>query len=226
MSKKRKKGKRKNDEFSSDPFSDLKGFAVSTAGKGEEKPSQKKRPPQEAVGSFADEMEMLGVKQLNVGSEVGDEVLDDFSEICSSVGPEDLTDEEVFLSAMGDLSVNFTDCLSVDDDQSLAEPRRLKQLKRGKLVPDASLDLHGCLRSEVVQKLIHFLDDSQYQGWKTVLVITGKGLHSEEGKPILRDEVERYLSDQGNSYVIEWGRAPKQHGGAGALILFLRHRSE
>lgn len=226
MVKKRKTVKRKNGKFSSDPFSDLKGFAVSTAGKEEEKPSQKKQPLEEAVGSFADEMEMLGVKKLSLDSEIRDERAEDYSGICSSIEIEDPTDEEIFLSAMGELHVNFKDSLSADNVPPIAEPRRLKQLKRGKLIPDASLDLHGCLRSEVVQKLIHFLDDSQYQGWRTVLVITGKGIHSEEGTPILRDEVEQYLSDKGKNYVVEWGRAPKQYGGAGALILFLRHKSE
>ena len=167
---------------------------------------------------------MLGVEQLNLDSEEVDEFPDDFLEICPLVETEDPTDAEIFLSAMGDLSVNFTDCLTVDDDQPLAEPRRLKQLKRGKLVPDASLDLHGCNRSEAAQKLIHFLDDSIYQGRKTVLVITGKGLHSEDGAPILRDEVEAFLADKGKTFVTEWGRAPKQYGGSGALVLFLRNK--
>jgi DNA-nicking Smr family endonuclease len=224
VAKKRKKGKRKNSEFNSDPFSDLKGFAVSAADRDESRPSNQEQPTREVVGSFADEMEMLGVKQLNLDSEVGEELLDDFSEKCPSAETEDPTDEEIFLSAMGDLRVNFTDCLSVDDDQPLAEPRRLKQLKRGKLVPDASLDLHGCHRSESVQKLIHFLDDSIYQGRKTVLVITGRGLHSEDGAPILRDEIEGFLADKGKNFVAEWGRAPKQYGGSGALVLFLRNK--
>lgn len=222
MVKKRKKGKRKNGEFKSDPFSDLKGFAVSAADRDESRPSHQEQSPREVVGSFADEMDMLGVKQLNVDSEVGEELPDDFLEKCPSVETEDLTDEEIFLSAMGDLRVNFTDCLSVDDNQPLAEPRRLKQLKRGKLVPDASLDLHGCYRSEAVQKLTHFLDDSIYQGRKTVLVITGRGLHSEDGAPILRDEIEAFLADKGKTFVAEWGRAPRQYGGSGALVLFLR----
>ena len=224
MAKKRKTVKRKNDQFSSDPFSDLKGFAVSAADRNETKPSNQEQPPREVVGSFADEMEMLGVEPLNVDSEAGEKWPDDFSEKYPSVETEDLTDEEIFLSAMGDLRVNFTDCLSVDDDQPLAEPRRLKQLKRGKLVPDATLDLHGCYRSEAVQKLIHFLDDSIYQGRKTVLVITGKGLHSEDGAPILLDEIEGFLADKGKNYVVEWGRAPKQYGGSGALVLFLRNK--
>ncbi|MEE4253827.1 MAG: Smr/MutS family protein [Desulfuromusa sp.] len=226
MAKKRKKAKRKNGEFSSDPFSNLKGFAVSMEDKGEEKPTQQKPHPREEVGSFADEMEMLGVKKLNLDSEASDELPDDYLGIGSSIQIEDPTDEEIFLSAMGELQVNFKDSVSADNAPLIAEPRRLKQLKRGKLIPDASLDLHGCLRSEAVQKVIHFLADSQHQGWKTVLVITGKGTHSEEGTPILRDEIERYLSDKGKNYVVEWGRAPKQYGGAGALILFLRHKSE
>jgi len=226
VAKKRKKANLKNREFNSDPFSDLKGFAVSAADKDEMKHSKKETFTPDAVGSFAEEMGIMGVEKLNLDSDAEDELLETFSESPSSVQSKEPTDDEIFLTAMGALSVNFRDCLTPDDVPPSAKPRRIKQLRRGEIVPDDSLDLHGCVRSEAVQRLNHFLEDSLYQGWKTVLVITGKGLHSEEGTPILRDEVERYLSDKGKNYVVEWERAPKQYGGAGALILFLRNKSE
>jgi len=224
MAKKRKIAKSKNCEFNSDPFSHLKGFAVSAADKDEPTPPVQREFSRDVVGSFAAEMEMLGVKKINSESDAGDKLREYPPGPSSSVESEVPTDEEIFLTAMGDLTVNFRDCISDNAVPVLAEPRRIKQLKRGKLSPEASLDLHGCMRSEVVQKLIHFLDDSLHQGMKTVLVITGKGLHSEDGTPILRDEVESFLSDGGQKQVAEWGRAPKQYGGSGALILFLRKK--
>ena len=102
-----------------------------------------------------------------------------------------------------------------------ASSRKIKQIKQGKLIPDASLDLHGFQCVEALRKLNHFLQNGQHHGWQTLLVITGKGLHSEAGEPALRNEIERFLSAEGKKQVTEWSRAPRQYGGDGALILFL-----
>ncbi|MCD6581475.1 MAG: Smr/MutS family protein, partial [Desulfuromusa sp.] len=134
------------------------------------------------------------------------------------------TDKELFLTAMGNLPVRFKDHLPENNLQPLAVPRRMKQLKQAKLTPDASLDLHGCQRTEVEEKLRYFLQNAQHKDWQTLLVITGKGLHSDAGKPILRDAAELFLSGEGRKIVAEWGRATKQYGGDGALIVFLRKK--
>jgi DNA-nicking Smr family endonuclease len=73
-------------------------------------------------------------------------------------------------------------------------------------------------------KVPFFLQDSVYQGFQTVLIITGKGLHSKEG-PVLRTAVEKLLSQQ-KEQVLEWGLAPQRYGGSGALVVFLRRNSE
>lgn len=222
MAKKRTKAQAPKKEFNSDPFSNLKGFAVSTPESKAPQMTKQKQPTEKVVGSFADEMQMLGVRKLNDDGDSETEWVEDSPSISTLSANEDATDEEIFLTAMGDLSVNFRDDFPEDNLQSTAQQRRIKQLKRGKLSPEASLDLHGCQRSDVAQKLIYFLDDSLHQGYQTVLVITGKGLHSEDGTPVLRQEVERFLLCGGEKYVLEWGRAPKQYGGEGAIILFLR----
>ena len=222
MAKKRTKAKSKKNEFNSTPFSDLKGFAVSGAEKKEPEMPEQKRVSDNVIGFFADEMEMLGVKKLSDDVESDSELSAEPTVILPPSDSEKVTEEEIFLTAMGELSVNFRDGLPAKDSPPEAQQRRLKQLKRGKLSPEASLDLHGFRCTDVVRKLIHFLDDSLYQGLQTVLIITGKGMHSEDGTSVLRHEVEQFLSSEGKKYVIEWVRAPKQYGGEGAMVLFLR----
>lgn len=227
MAKKKKTAnadKKQRNDFVSNPFSDLKGFAVSVESK--EKVVAETVPPHPAngVGSFADEMELLGVKKLSRDEEeqdfaVFDEQVRVPAEECS-----ELSDDEQFLQAMLELQVDFQE--QRPEPRTAAAPtataRRMKQLRQGKLKPEASLDLHGQKRADVVDRMRFFLQNAERLGWKTVLVITGRGLHSSDGKPVLRNEVEAFLTGEGRKQVAEWCRAPRQYGGNGALVLFLK----
>ena len=102
-----------------------------------------------------------------------------------------------------------------------AKPRRLKQLEKGILKPAEVLDLHGLTREEAVNRTGAFLGHAARQGWAAVVIVTGKGLHSPTG-PVLRQAVEQLLANS-PQLVLEWARAPRQYGGAGALVVFLRH---
>ncbi|NCO53628.1 MAG: DNA mismatch repair protein MutS, partial [Deltaproteobacteria bacterium] len=99
---------------------------------------------------------------------------------------------------------------------------RLRQLERGRLIPNASLDLHGVAASLVAEKIGHFLQDARYQGWQTLLIVTGRGLHSPTGQTLVRDAAEKYLRQNAEGQVAEWGRAPRSYGGEGALAVFLK----
>lgn len=225
MAKKKKPTMPKKQEFIRNPFSHLKGFAVS----GEEvEETHKKSPSDEGaeqevtIASFADEMAQLGVERINTSD------CDDFEPRNETPVPEvkqrtgEPSEEEQFLLAMGELQVDFSDKLPEENEPPIASASRMKQLKQGKLSPEATLDLHGLMRTDVVEKLAYFLQNAARQGWQTLLVITGRGLHSADGEPVLRKEAERYLAAEGRKWVTEWSRAPKQYGGDGALILFLR----
>ena len=223
MAKKKKTSKVKKYDFNNNPFNHLKGFAIS----GQEKPESKlmvtESVPDEVFGSFADEMTMLGVKRLSQAESVDGVELDDSVPVEETLVKEEAQSEEaLFLAAMGDLTVTFEDSFVTEPPRMEATPKRIKQVKMGKLTPDASLDLHGLQCADVVDKLQHFLQKARHHSWQTLLIITGKGLHSENGEPALRNEVERYLSAEGKKQVVEWSRAPRQYGGNGALILFLR----
>jgi DNA-nicking Smr family endonuclease len=227
MARKKKPQRVKNIEFVSSPFNSLTGFAVSAP-----VPSQEVTPPAPVVegqaelhSSFVEEMAFLDVKRLNPSAADEEE---DFLESRSSQNKPlqvaEPQDEEEFLQALGELEVRFSDQFPDADRSPAASARRMKQLKQGKLTPQASLDLHGLLRTAVAGKMRFFLQKAQHQGWSTLLVITGKGLHSEGGEPVLRQEAELFLAGEGHKWVAEWGRASKQYGGDGALVLFLRKR--
>ncbi len=229
MAKKKKTAKSINHEFNNAPFNHLKGFVASNPendGQREEKAISTEQSQQQVYGSFADEMGMLGVDRLNQKDEIEDEESEGLI-AAGCMGDkaedqiEDKSDKALFLAAMGDLTVTFEDSYAEENSHLGAKPKRIKQLKQGTLVPDASLDLHGFKRAEVVEKITHFLQNARHHGWQTLLVITGKGLHSESGEPALRNEVELYLSGEGKKQVVEWSRAPRQYGGDGALVLFL-----
>ena len=226
MAKKNKAASRPGKDFGNNPFSNLKGFTVSASPP--EKPPQKlppvERSKEENSGSFAEEMALLGVRPLPVDSKPDPENLRSPESQGAAVS-EPESEEELFLQSIGEMQVCFSDQWSTDQDElPAASARRMKQLKQGKLIPDASLDLHGLQRAEVAAKIAFFLQNADYQGWQTLLVITGKGLHSEDNEPVLRKEVERYLAGAGRKWVAEWGRAPEKYGGAGALVLFLRKK--
>ena len=167
-------------------------------------------------------MKLLGVQQLNQTEPIEEGELDGLTAVDNL--DVDTSEEAVFLAAMGDLKVTFADSFVTENPRPTAMAKRIKQVKQGRLTPDASLDLHGLQRVDVVEKLQYFLQNAQHHGWKTLLVITGKGLHSEDGESVLRNEVERYLSAAGKQQIVEWSRAPRQYGGDGALILFLAQK--
>jgi len=214
--------------FDNSPFNSLKGFAVSAEPPQQqaELPSPDKAQPAEKSADFAAEMALLEVQRLDAYSDAEDEPLESQPSLPQPQATAPQSDEEEFLQALGELDVRFSDQFPDEEPSPAASARRMKQLKQGKLSPQASLDLHGLTRIAVAEKLRFFLQDAQYQGWSTLLVITGKGLNSVSGEPVLRHEAERFLAgDEGARLVAEWGRAPKEYGGDGALVLFLRKTS-
>jgi len=233
MGKKGRKQK-KTREFQNNPFRDLKGLSVSAPDKSasaQPAAQDAKRPATPAGNSgdlFAREMDFLGVQRVS-----GDEQSARDKETGQaesppppqSADPPAETDE--FLAALGRLDVTFTDEFPENDAPGLpkAAPRRMRQLRQGRLVPEDELDLHGMHRDRALEKVGWFLEDCVFQGLRTVLIITGRGQHSPEG-PVLRETVARYLRGEGADLVLEWGTAPPRYGGEGALVVFLRQRTE
>jgi DNA-nicking Smr family endonuclease len=87
--------------------------------------------------------------------------------------------------------------------------------------PDQTLDLHGDTVDKAVPKLHAFLESARRTGWRNVLVIHGKGLHSEVGAP-LRDAVIHQLLGDASGYVHALVTATATDGGEGATLVEIR----
>jgi DNA-nicking Smr family endonuclease len=215
-------------EFQHDPFKHLKGFCVSTPDKAP--PNDRSVKPTLAAASvpdeatlFADEMDRLGVARQpaeDAAAEKAETCPQDSSPKVVVKPPP--TDHDLFLASLGEMEAVFCDEIPAEDGPAAA-PRRMRQVRRGELVPEGQLDLHGLGRDDARERVRHFLDNAVYQGRKTVIIVTGRGKGSG-GEPILRAEIERYLKYEAAAWVAEWGRAPARYGGEGALVVFLKGR--
>ena len=110
--------------------------------------------------------------------------------------------------------------------------RRLKRdLARGRAVVDSVLDLHGMTQAEAHHALRGFLVQAQAQGFRLVIVITGKGARAPADEDwfhetgVLRRLVPHWLREPDlRSAVLGFEEAGPGHGGAGALYVRLRRR--
>jgi len=87
--------------------------------------------------------------------------------------------------------------------------------------PQEQLDLHGCTAAEAEAKTTSFLTQARRNHLKTVLVITGKGIHSPEG-PVLKDVIEALLQSMKNDgSILAWLWEKKTREESGALLVYL-----
>lgn len=102
---------------------------------------------------------------------------------------------------------------------------------RGKLQPDARIDLHGMTADRAHAALTRFILSSSSAGKRLVLVITGKGKDRDDGGPIpvrygvLRHQVPQWLGNAPlGPLVMQVTQAHISHGGSGAYYVYLRRQ--
>ena len=105
------------------------------------------------------------------------------------------------------------------------------RMTRGKLSPEARIDLHGLTLAQAHPDLIRFILDAHAQGLRLVLVITGKGKAKPDHGPIpsrigaLRHQVPQWLRlPPLGPVVLQVAEAHAKHGGGGAYYVYLRRR--
>lgn len=103
------------------------------------------------------------------------------------------------------------------------------KMKRGKMVPEGRLDLHGMTLDQAHPALINFILSAQARGKRLVLVITGKGKTRRDDGPIpqrpglLRHNVPQWLAHPMLAQaVLQVAEAHTRHGGGGAYYVYLR----
>lgn len=106
--------------------------------------------------------------------------------------------------------------------------RTAERLRKGKLAPEARIDLHGYTADRAHGALNAFMDSARARGLRCVLVITGKGRASDEPGSysetgVLRRNVPRWLGQAPHaSHVVGVYPAHPRHGGGGAFYVYLR----
>ncbi len=113
----------------------------------------------------------------------------------------------------------FLETFKSNPDYSLVnfDSRDLK-----KLLIEATLDLHGYRIAEVESTLVKFLSSSQKRGYRWVLIITGKGLHSPEQQRSGIKQTVQQLFQAFSHLIIGFCPAKPNHGGEGAFYAKIR----
>lgn len=119
-------------------------------------------------------------------------------------------------------------------DRLAAAPLRMDakafgRMSRGRIAPEARIDLHGMTLAQAHPELIRFVLNAHAQGMRLILVITGKGKPGSDDGPIprrpgvLRHQVPQWLRQVPLApLVLQVAEAHQRHGGSGALYVYLR----
>ena len=103
------------------------------------------------------------------------------------------------------------------------EPNRRWRIQREREAIGARLDLHGLDQDRARAVLEAFLRRAQDEGYRAVLVITGKGV---QGDGILRRRTPEWLAAPHLSGVVAGiSEAGRRHGGEGALYVALKRKT-
>jgi DNA-nicking Smr family endonuclease len=113
----------------------------------------------------------------------------------------------------------------LDTDESLSFRRPgigqevVRQLRRGRWVIQAQIDLHGLRRDQAREQMAAFLRESVKHDLRCVRVVHGKGHGSPGREPVLKAKVRTWLVQRNE--VLAFVQARASDGGAGALIVLL-----
>ena len=81
----------------------------------------------------------------------------------------------------------------------------------------------GMTAEEAEAGTLRFLADSWEHGVPKICIITGKGIHSQDGIPVVKEMVESVL--HGSPYVREYASPKARYGGSGALWIILKEKA-
>lgn len=136
--------------------------------------------------------------------------LDAIEELRALVGgaaPFDLSDSDEFIEG----------CVAGLD------PAVVRKLRGGDYAVQGHVDLHGLRRDEAKAAVDRFLRDARAAGKRCVLLVHGRGSHSKDQVPVLKEALRTWLATaRFGRYVLAFATARPQDGGAGAVYVLLR----
>jgi len=118
----------------------------------------------------------------------------------------------------------------LDRPDKAVDPAIRRKVGRGRIDIDGRIDLHGMTQVEARAALHRFIHSRFTRGDRTVLVITGKGVKSDNDyvaamteRGILRTMLPIWLNEPVLAPMISgWSPAARGHGGEGAWYVRLR----
>lgn len=120
----------------------------------------------------------------------------------------------------------FSETASVNMDR-----KTFQKMSKGRLRPEAKLDLHGLTLADAHPVLTRYLLSAQNSGKRLVLVVTGKGKERRDDGPIpvrrgaLRHQIPLWLAQAPLAQIVlQVSEAHGKHGGGGAFYVYLRRR--
>lgn len=103
------------------------------------------------------------------------------------------------------------------------DPNVLKKLKKGEIAYQSYIDLHGKTKDEAKLAVKNFIENSHKNGIRCVLIIHGKGMHSKDYIPVLKESLKSWLSSKSTGrHILAFCSAIPRDGGTGALYVLLR----
>ncbi|MBT1075728.1 Smr/MutS family protein [Geobacter grbiciae] len=235
MKKKSSKTEQKPREFAARPFAALKGLKPDDATARDAAPAKAPAPPPPKRAAEPDDLslflrEMADVRRIRPAAEPSPkkegEKAPEPRELAAAAEirrQQEAEEHRVFADAISNLrlDVTFSDHLPEEKGEPPRPTSRLKQLKSGQIRVGLELDLHGLTKEEALESLESFIAAAHRRDQKAVLVITGKGNNSP-GEPVLQGAVLSWLRERGKGKVAEFAPAPRELGGSGAIVVFLR----
>ena len=113
----------------------------------------------------------------------------------------------------------LTDGVYVKDEEDPIEEKAGKRRRLLRKKPDAVIDLHGLTRDEAWNALDDFFSRSRSLGYEKVLVIHGKGNHSESDA-VLKEVSRKFIEHC--PFAGASGRNSSSAGGSGATWVLLK----
>jgi DNA-nicking Smr family endonuclease len=225
MSQRKGPPKKKEEAFHNNPFKDA---VKALQKKAPEPPKAKAPPPPPPKKKHVPEEDdaslfyaaMDGVQQITNRGEApvpnprlpeiideNAEALAQLSELVAGQGDFDITGSDEFIEGA-----------SPGTDRNL-----LRALRRGDFSIQGRLDLHGMTQVQAKEAFERFLADSRRAGRRCVLIVHGRGLHSKDEIPVLKQQMKVWLSQKSiGKQVLAFATARPNDGGAGAVYVLLR----
>ena len=105
--------------------------------------------------------------------------------------------------------------------------RTISKLERGKLKPEAIIDLHGFNKINAKAAVFEFIKKSIINEFRCILIITGKKNSYLGAKGILRESLPIWLKEKGiSNYILGHNYASGKDGADGARYVLLRKKNK